>query len=459
MNNYYRELKNELLAKRGQLRSLTLQSKVQGDYHEALIREFISRFIDDKLSVKTGLIYNEEYKRSRECDVIVYEKGKKTLFESGTMKGCLPEGTYIKTVEGFKDITKIDIGEEVFTYTKDGLVAQKVKRVIDSGVKRLYELKTRNRNVKASANHPFLTLAYNGKDRKSGYNSEKKHPFSYLENDYSLEWKALGNINEGDVVVVYSGGVEQETNISEVSVNLMKVLGCYLGDGSNTLRKNRIRGGRIYLHLHDEKLIQKYSNLLTEEGIGNTTNSKVVTVCRNEEYYKLTALGFKGNAHTKAIPDWVYSLSREHREALIEGLIDSDGYKTKYGFGIHLCNKKLIEQIRNLCIDLGYRVGNVRYKLQKDSYLNDRVIKGGDSWAISFYPNASRNNNELRFGYNGQKKRVNMDLPEGFEFQTISSITELDKENTYDLEVENSHTFIADGIVVHNSNEPVARAF
>ena len=76
MKNYYRELKNELLAKRGQLRSLTIQSKIQGDYHEALIRDFISRFIDDKLSVKHGLIYNDDNQKSRECDVIVYEKGK-----------------------------------------------------------------------------------------------------------------------------------------------------------------------------------------------------------------------------------------------------------------------------------------------------------------------------------------------------------------------------------------------
>lgn len=83
MNNFSNGLKNELLARREQLRGLTNQSKIQGDYHESLIREFILRFIDKRLSVKHGLIINDKNERSGECDVIIYENEKKPLFESG----------------------------------------------------------------------------------------------------------------------------------------------------------------------------------------------------------------------------------------------------------------------------------------------------------------------------------------------------------------------------------------
>jgi hypothetical protein len=85
MEENYGELKKELFAKREQLRALTLNPKILGDYHEELIRDFVSRFIDDRLSVKHGLIYDDNGQRSRECDVIIYEKGRKPLLESGNL--------------------------------------------------------------------------------------------------------------------------------------------------------------------------------------------------------------------------------------------------------------------------------------------------------------------------------------------------------------------------------------
>jgi intein/homing endonuclease len=372
----------------------------------------------------------------------------------GTKKGCLPEGTYIKTVNGYKDITDIKIGDEVFTYTEEGVKTERVKRVINSGVKQLYEIKTKNRNIRASGNHPFLTLVYKGKERKSGYNIKNKHPYSYLENNYSLEWIPLEELKIRDIIVTYSGGIAGNIENTEISLNVARFLGCFLGDGSNTKRKNRKNGGRIYLHLYNKKLITEYSKILFDEGIENTFDETKLLICKNELYSKLTKMGFMGNAHTKVIPDWVYLLSKEHKEKFIEGLIDSDGYKIQYGYGINLCNKKLLEQIRNICIDLGYRVGKIRYKKNYKSNINGREIIGGDSWVLSFYPNATKNHNGIRNETGNQKKRVNIDLPDGFEFQTINSIERLGEEETYDLEIENSHNFIADGIVVHNSGEP-----
>jgi hypothetical protein len=121
MSNYYTELKNELLAKREQLRNLTTQSKLQGDYYEALIKDFISRFIDDKLSVKHGLIFNND-QLSRECDIIIYEKGKKPLFESGDLvivnqdavkfvvqvKSTLTSDTLKEAIDNLREVKKIN---------------------------------------------------------------------------------------------------------------------------------------------------------------------------------------------------------------------------------------------------------------------------------------------------------------------------------------------------------------
>jgi hypothetical protein len=84
--DYYESLKDELLAKRNVVRSLTRQSKVQGDYHEALIRDFVERFIPQGYEVGHGIIFDDNMKKSRECDVIIYSiKERRPLFKSQDM--------------------------------------------------------------------------------------------------------------------------------------------------------------------------------------------------------------------------------------------------------------------------------------------------------------------------------------------------------------------------------------
>jgi hypothetical protein len=79
----YENLKNELLAKSGALNSLTQQSKVKGDYTEALVRDFIRRFVPQRYKVGHGIVYNSRTgQSSRECDIIVYDVSEAApLFE------------------------------------------------------------------------------------------------------------------------------------------------------------------------------------------------------------------------------------------------------------------------------------------------------------------------------------------------------------------------------------------
>jgi hypothetical protein len=85
MENNYDEIENELIAKRRQLIELGFESlppKIQGDYTEAILRNLIRAKIDDKYEVKQGIIHDDKGKRSKECDIIIYRKGRKPLFET-----------------------------------------------------------------------------------------------------------------------------------------------------------------------------------------------------------------------------------------------------------------------------------------------------------------------------------------------------------------------------------------
>ncbi|MFQ5406112.1 MAG: polyprenyl synthetase family protein [Candidatus Micrarchaeia archaeon] len=74
--------------------------------------------------------------------------------------GCLPEDTYILKNPGESvRITDVKRGEFVYAISDQGdLVRRKVLGKKDTGIKDVYLLRTRNREIKATANHPFLVL-------------------------------------------------------------------------------------------------------------------------------------------------------------------------------------------------------------------------------------------------------------------------------------------------------------
>jgi len=75
--DYYESLSKEIFSRYETITSLTQQTKIKGDYTEAIVRDFIGRFLPQNFRVGHGLIYNSEIRKtSPECDVIVYDVGR-----------------------------------------------------------------------------------------------------------------------------------------------------------------------------------------------------------------------------------------------------------------------------------------------------------------------------------------------------------------------------------------------
>ena len=125
LHDYYDSLKKELMAKREGIRSLTLQSKIQGDYHEALVRDFVRRFVPQRFEVGYGIVFDEKMQKSRECDVIVYEtRERRPLFKSQDLiivdsesvkiviqvKGMLTSSALRHATENLKAVKKLNRG-------------------------------------------------------------------------------------------------------------------------------------------------------------------------------------------------------------------------------------------------------------------------------------------------------------------------------------------------------------
>jgi len=73
---------------------------------------------------------------------------------------CLPGESLVAMADGtFKEIKDIQVGDRVISYGDYGLTDKAtVEAVINSGVKQIYEVKTQNRTLRASGNHPVVKL-------------------------------------------------------------------------------------------------------------------------------------------------------------------------------------------------------------------------------------------------------------------------------------------------------------
>jgi HK97 family phage portal protein len=183
---------------------------------------------------------------------------------------------------------------------------------------------------------------------------------------------------------------------------------------------------------------------------------------------ELRSLGLSGTAFTKTVPDWVFGLAEELRLGYLRGIVDSDGSVNKKGrISVSLVNRKLIDQIRHLCMSCGVPVTNVRTATVttrlpsgkrhtttmhtftcSDPGANSR-IGSHDGRYIERLKNGKpfgrKDRKYPRFGGKGFDSK-------GLSLSRIVSIKRMAPEPVYDIKVEKHHCFIADGIVSHNSS-------
>ena len=95
--------------------------------------------------------------------------------------GCLPRGTKVLMGDGsWKDITEVEMGDEIYSYFNGELVRDKVASLHIYGEFPVYKIKTKHGTIRATKNHPFLVLDF-----------EAESPI----------WKMVQELKKGDWVV------------------------------------------------------------------------------------------------------------------------------------------------------------------------------------------------------------------------------------------------------------------
>lgn len=360
---------------------------------------------------------------------------------------CLRAGTMIQTDKGLISIEDIKGNENVST--KEG-INKVIGKVNESGNKKIFKIITKKGyTIECSDNHPF----WNGNN-----------------------WIELKNLKVGDSLCLKASNIfPKEDDIS----NDRAILYGYLTSEGYLNERNNL----FSFTNSDKEVINEYLKLLKNEFniIGNPELKKYSeeknikrkdcwTIRKSDkDIFKI----FKnenliGNSYTKEIPNSIIKGSEKIICSYLSALFEGDGcilgkhYLNKRNNKMCFDNKiqlesaseKLIHQVQLLLLNLKI-ISNVKkydYKLGSCYRL---TISGNCintySEKIGFRSSVKKNKlkdiifkrTNMRFSINHFKKE--------FFIDKIKSIECIGNEMTYDIEVSNSHSFIANGFVVHNS--------
>lgn len=386
------------------------------------------------------------------------ERGHKFTYictDNEAYMNCLSTDSLILTKTGLKKITEVKRGEMVYAFNIKSrkLVLKKCTGVFDNGRKVVFDVQTLHHNIKATGNHPFLVLQHNGKSKES-----------------SFVWTTVEELRKGDEVVVLKRGDKGKSyrfpklkkvkkgdykvnKLNEVRVpkktspDIMEYLGIYLGDGWTREKRGEIGFAVPKRNRARKRLISLQKKLfrLTPKTDDNYVYVNSVNLARF-----MASLGFGKGAKNKVVPAWVFTLPEKEKEAFVEGLMLSDGYKLGKSWRYVSASNELLRGLRLLLQTMNRRVGKIHQQTKKKGshcvyrkLLNDCTygyicFSRKKTWNTKKYPSQFRCQNFLINNRN-------------FDIEKIQKINKVGVEATLDLRVAGEHNFIADGFVVHNT--------
>lgn len=365
---------------------------------------------------------------------------------TGDSKILMEDGTY-------KDIINIKKDDIVWSFdNKDSLIKAKVNALIPQEVSEIYELKTKRFMLKATKEHPILTVGNNG-----------------------IEWKSICDIKIGETILIckeiplkgedhYFPKVRSDSgkahhkhpNIDNklLDEEFMWLFGFLFGDGWAGIGTAKdgayiAWAESIYPERNDKAL------KIGEKWFGKSSYRDRCRFIWNRPASRgIIKLGLNGGAKGKRIPDWVFKLNSTMKIEFLKGLLDADGWRHKKGngFGLKLSNKGLIEDVKLLTITCGVRSSYPDYRGRFIQAPNSKAPIFSQSWKVNLCFSEIEKVEWNSLGVNKKSVRGISPLNMQTRAERVTSVTKLPiMEQVYDLQVEGTNNFIANGIITHNT--------
>jgi intein/homing endonuclease len=281
------------------------------------------------------------------------------------------------------------------------------------------------------------------------------HRFQVIDESGDPVWKQQHELVVGDFILTNK---EKVTNVIDVPIfkekeltpDLMEVLGWMIGDGNVNDSRYRV-GAQIHLYYHQDKekeIRNRHFNILKEFGLNPILHDCAVsdeesnlikekygfqTVAKERikinlydtQFVKwLFSLGFHASKDKKVIPNFIYTLPIEHRQAFLRGLFSADGHISKSTSDtpiVTIYNDELRNQTRLLLNTLGIRTNTCEGKTKQ-------IFKGIERETVEAKTKLIIKDKRSFFsqiGFLQNHKQPNINSLEGFDPQSIPRSTQL----------------------------------
>jgi ribonucleoside-diphosphate reductase alpha chain len=370
---------------------------------------------------------------------------------------CVTGDTKVLTNEGrWKRIDSF-LGKKVEIITNTGLIEKsQIEGSFKTGNQPVYKLTTKcGYELKLTAEHKVFTI-----------NRGFIPAYELTKEDFVL--LPVSNVSE----------------ISEVNDKIFyQMLGVYLGDGcggkgsnkSLQLTMNKFNERSIiekfaeYTATNYERLTHKNSPASIQITPTSVKYSIVNTslINRMSNFIDLSCLSYE-----KFISDEIFSLSLGEQKYILQGLFTSDGTVANYGdksqyVSLESTSLQLIKDVQLLL--LGFGIKSKIYKNRRAGKLNSLLPdgKGGIKEYKVKEIHSLRISRDSRFKFERligfmpespkfeKLKKLNSEI-ESYQDKPIDSVESLEYlgiEEVYDLTEPITHSFIANGITIHNCSE------
>ena len=341
---------------------------------------------------------------------------------------CFLGRELVLTARGHVPISEVVVGDLVLTHKS------RWRRVEAVGAKKATALRKLKgygvHEIGCTPNHPFLVRERKSWGTKRGGKSIRKTEFG------DSSWEEAKGIDGKHWALPISA-----EPLSHWMLMDPYVIGRWLGDGWASVEHRTV--SICCSHEEKDSLMEKLmrtGHLWHEE----TRRTTCVFHLYNVTIAAWLINNFGKGAGGKLIPGWVFGADETIRKSILEGYIDSDGYRTVRTKGgtelikTSTISKPLAHGIAFLARTLELSATISKTERSKTAVIQGRTVRQSDSWDV-----AISNRNPDRKFYTI--------LDDGLGYGAVRSV-EIDRWNSlvYDIQVEEDHSYTINNVVVHN---------
>lgn len=354
---------------------------------------------------------------SYEDGILKTENGEYNLPKIDLLLGgspCFTEGNNVLTLDGYKDIKNVKVGDSVLTHNGNW------KKVLKVG---------------GSYKETYMIKSQGMLETETTYN----HPYFVKENKNSKPiWKKAGELIKGDYVSLPI--IKEEIDNWNLTDDECYIIGRYIADG-HTRKDFRIsenrpndRNWQLILSVGSHKI----PNIELKHSLYKHSKNVHRMVFSNKRLVQIVEKECGQISYDKKISSNLLKLPKEKLKIILKGLLDGDGSYRKDQHRLTTVSKELAQSIC-LAVAKVYKTAcSIEFtKRPETTIIEGRVVNQRDTYTVTFKKVIKE---KSKFFIEGDY----IWLPVK-KFRNTNSF-----KNVYNIEVEDDNSYTVNNIIVHN---------